>query len=342
MEADEANFDPEQDLRDYDKVAESLPVFCVSSRAYQQLRGRLKKDNFVNPGFTTEEDTEIPQLQGHAKRMTEAGRALNSRMLLNDISQLLNSMKLWADNDGTSQLTTNDKNAEQYRLEEHLAQLDKNLQRCINECVHSLKEELADNIFDTFSRTIPLAQAAAIPTAQGWGTMHWGTYKATVSRNGVYSGAKGPRDFNAELWAPIATHLAGGWERAFQRRVPNVLQAFVVKTTRMLDDFHKDAISYAREHFINLSSVGLLDQQLANFKAKASEIPAVVAGIIQEIQRDASRSSGPVIAEDMRPAYQTCAEERGTFTGPLKGITLLANIRHGRTWIILSYEGPYA
>src|SRR6202012_838467 len=32
---DEANFDPEVDIQDYDKVAKSLPVFCVSSRAYQ-------------------------------------------------------------------------------------------------------------------------------------------------------------------------------------------------------------------------------------------------------------------------------------------------------------------
>lgn len=86
MAMDEANFDPEQDLRDYDKVAESLPVFCVSSRAYQQLRGRLKKDNFSNDGFKSVEDTEVPKLQEHARKMTEAGRALNSRVFLNDMS----------------------------------------------------------------------------------------------------------------------------------------------------------------------------------------------------------------------------------------------------------------
>ncbi|KAL2015624.1 hypothetical protein VTK56DRAFT_5081 [Thermocarpiscus australiensis] len=44
-EEDEANFDPEVDIRDYDAVAESLPVFCVSSRAFQKLSGRLQKDD---------------------------------------------------------------------------------------------------------------------------------------------------------------------------------------------------------------------------------------------------------------------------------------------------------
>lgn len=45
-EEDEEGFDPEEDLRDYDAVARSLPVFCVSSRAYQKLSGRMVKVSF--------------------------------------------------------------------------------------------------------------------------------------------------------------------------------------------------------------------------------------------------------------------------------------------------------
>ncbi|RDL34493.1 uncharacterized protein BP5553_07621 [Venustampulla echinocandica] len=37
QEADEANFNPDEDIRNYEEVARSLPVFCVSSRAYQKL-----------------------------------------------------------------------------------------------------------------------------------------------------------------------------------------------------------------------------------------------------------------------------------------------------------------
>lgn len=82
MQMGEASFDPEQDLRDYDKVAESLPVFCVSSRAFQQMRGRMKKDNFNHNGYTCPEDTEVPQLQRHAQQLTEAGRVMTSRKFL--------------------------------------------------------------------------------------------------------------------------------------------------------------------------------------------------------------------------------------------------------------------
>lgn len=58
IETNEADFNPEEDLRDYAEVARSLPVFCVSSRAYQKLCGRLQRDKAV-PGFATVEETEV-------------------------------------------------------------------------------------------------------------------------------------------------------------------------------------------------------------------------------------------------------------------------------------------
>lgn len=66
-EEDEENFNPENEVRDYDEVAKSLPVFCVSSRGYQKLQGRFRKDPPV-PGFTNIEETEIPALQTHVRQ----------------------------------------------------------------------------------------------------------------------------------------------------------------------------------------------------------------------------------------------------------------------------------
>lgn len=85
-EEDEENFNPDEDLRDYTSVAESLPVFCVSSRAYQKLSGRLKKDPNI-PGFSTLEQTEMPQLQAHCRKLTESGRASACRLFINKVCQ---------------------------------------------------------------------------------------------------------------------------------------------------------------------------------------------------------------------------------------------------------------
>jgi hypothetical protein len=123
-EEDAAHFNPEADVRDYDEVARSLPVFTVSSRAYQKLMGRLLKDKAV-PGFATIQETQIPQLQEHAKKTTEAGRQANCRRFLNSLSQLLNSLRLWAGSDGSSSnLTELQKSQEAKILKDKLSKLD--------------------------------------------------------------------------------------------------------------------------------------------------------------------------------------------------------------------------
>ena len=123
-EEDAANFNPEADVRDYDEVARSLPVFTVSSRAYQKLKGRLVKDKDV-PGFATVHETQIPQLQEHARKTTEAGRQANCNRFMNSMSQLLNSLRLWASSDGSSNnLTELQKSQEAKILKDRLGKLD--------------------------------------------------------------------------------------------------------------------------------------------------------------------------------------------------------------------------
>lgn len=100
-------------------------MFCVSSRAFQSLSGRLKKDNINSSGFLTLEDTEIPQLQAHAKKLTESSRLANGRRFLNELLQLVNSMKMWASNDGSqSALTDRDKLREENRLRTQLQKIE--------------------------------------------------------------------------------------------------------------------------------------------------------------------------------------------------------------------------
>lgn len=84
QEEDEDNFDPTAEIRDYEEVARSTPVFCCSSRAYQKMSGRLQRDSTV-PGFRSTDETEIPQLQQHCKKLTEGVRASNCRRFLTNL-----------------------------------------------------------------------------------------------------------------------------------------------------------------------------------------------------------------------------------------------------------------
>lgn len=151
-DADGENFDPEAQLRDYTEIANQLPVFCVSSRGYQKLKGRLRKDGDP-PVFENIEQTGIPALQAHCTKLTEKGRAMSARRFLTNLSQLCNSLSLWSTSDGTtSHLTDTQKEKEARTLEDKFKKLDKKLDEIILQTVNEMKTELADNIFDRYGR----------------------------------------------------------------------------------------------------------------------------------------------------------------------------------------------
>ncbi len=94
-----------------------MTVFCVSSRVFQKLNKRLQHEDYNCSGFERIEDTEVPQLQEHARKLTEAGRAANSRRFLNELLSLLNSMAMWATDDGSrARLTGSEKLSEESHL----------------------------------------------------------------------------------------------------------------------------------------------------------------------------------------------------------------------------------
>jgi len=68
---------------------------------------------------------QVPQLQAHCKKLTEAGRASSCRTFLNSLSQLLNSLTLWSLNDGLGMtLTDAEKRKEVHFLEKKLQSLE--------------------------------------------------------------------------------------------------------------------------------------------------------------------------------------------------------------------------
>jgi hypothetical protein len=168
-EENEDNFNPDEDIRDYEEVARSLPVFCVSSRAYQQMSGRLQKDDAV-PGFKVPEETEMPQLQAHCKKLTEAGRIQTARTFLLSLCQQLTTFALWASDDGTGLKMTDDDKRQQIKyLDKRLNELEKGLEESVRACLNAMKTDMNDQIFDKYPDLINEAINAAPDTAQKWG-----------------------------------------------------------------------------------------------------------------------------------------------------------------------------
>ncbi|KAF2878206.1 hypothetical protein BDV95DRAFT_479698 [Massariosphaeria phaeospora] len=319
IEDDEENFNPDEELRDYEEVANSLPVFCVSARAYQKMCGRMRKDDDV-PCFETIEETEIPQLQAHCKKLTEAGRIQSCRTFLLHICQQLTTFSLWASNDGTGLQMTGDEKRKQVKyLTKRLNELEKGLEKAIQNCIGVMKKEMADQIFEKYPEIIEEAAQAAPDTARGWGAhrseggLFWGTYKALVRRDGIYTSASaGHRDFNAELVSPITKRLATGWERAFQHRLPKAFQVYTKDSGQILHEFHSRVEERARENGVGLASLTGLKAQIQNYEQQFQNLYTTLVTRMTELQRDANRDFTPAIVDIMRSVYELCVNERGT------------------------------
>ncbi|TGO46555.1 hypothetical protein BCON_0318g00050 [Botryotinia convoluta] len=324
-EEDAENFNPDEDIRDYDAVARSLPVFCISSRAYQQLNGRLKKDATI-PGFRNVQETEIPQLQAHCKKLTEAGRSAACRRFLNSLLQLVLSLSLWSNNDGTNvNLSDSQKAAEARWLQKNVKELEESLDKAVGKCVMEMKDALTENIFEKFSEVIPLAADQAPGIVAKWGSpvnkmdraaggLHFQTYKAVTRRDGVYGNKSGTYDFNSDLTEPIMKYLASHWEKNFSRRLPSVLRSFTTNANLILKRFHQAVESRSRKNGSGIAGLSMLSQQLRTYEATFSILTTEMVEAINNLQRDANREFVPVIARSLAPSYQYCASESGAGT----------------------------
>ena len=339
-EEDEANFNPDEDIRDYEEVARSLPVFCISSRAYQKLCGRLKKDSDV-AGFTELAQTEVPQLKAHCIKLTEANRADGGRKFLNSLSQLLNSLSLWSSNkeDGVK-LSDVERDAEGRQLERQLRDLSESLMRCADDCIHRIKSLLTDHIFGRFQVAIDAAVRCASPTVERWGQKPnhddcklggypWATYKALCRRNGVFANARGQHDWNEKrrktfelpyrstqtdallVTDPMMRALMSGWEKAFQRRLPHALKQFASTASNVISNFHVAVVQRARDTGIGLATIGTLAQQLRTYEASFDSIAGQLTMAINEQQKEANRQFTPMITGALGTAYEWCTNESG-------------------------------
>lgn len=208
MRDNDDSFDPENDIRDYDQVAKTLPVYCVSSRAYQKLQGRLQIDENIQ-GFPDAADTGIPQLQKHVRELTESGRVVHYCRFLEDFSHLLNYLSLWSkDHSGEVKLSEGEKRDEVTRVLGELKTLCKvshligflanraDCKQALNtvslSTANDCRNVLTHRLYGRFDAAIEVASEAAIRTAEAWfapksaGGFPWNTFRATCIREYVF------------------------------------------------------------------------------------------------------------------------------------------------------------
>ncbi|RYC65350.1 hypothetical protein CHU98_g878 [Xylaria longipes] len=276
---DPDNFDPENELRDYAEVGRSLPVFCISSTAYRSLLNEEVVD-----GFSDINDTGIPQLRAHAKKLTESARKSNAKSFLNDLAQTFNSLYLWSSKKDTKfYLTEEEMDSEMGYMKERINELEKRFLGVLRQ--QPFTPLIARQILLTAGHPTNEVMVACV--------------------------VNGPRDFNEDLAAPLLQRLGNDWEITFTKKIPGAIERHAV-TCRIYQEFIQDLITsrlQGKAVFNGISGM-LRDQDKARSNWLTDKINSVIPGITTS-QRDANREFTPRIMKKLTPKYKECSEDKG-------------------------------
>ncbi|KAK0732828.1 hypothetical protein B0T21DRAFT_402870 [Apiosordaria backusii] len=307
-------FDPNQPQRDYEEVAKKLKVFCVSSKGYQKMLGRLASDETVG-GFFGVEDTEIPSLKRHALEIVSNTLASTHRSFLRDLCRILTILHLRVViADQPLKLADELKEKETEFLTLALQDLQNNVTLAINRGTNNLLELIDVNIFQLFPAAERIASAEAIGTVEGWGArkndggLAWNTFRATCVRAGVFKGEKGQINLNSALARPLMAHIAAAWERVFKQDLPKALEAMAEDIVKQLTAFKKSTDK--REELKKLGSFPVVRRQVKLLERGLKDVSEFRA-LAKSRQKEASRMPVPIIAECMSPAYRFCQSQGG-------------------------------
>lgn len=167
------------------------------------------------------------------------------------------------------------------------------------------------------------AKAAAVPVVHAWGApvnrenralggLHWSTYAAICRRHGVYNNTRSQFDWNGTLAEPVIKQVVPGWERAFVRRVPDVLNGFIRDGSNLMREFHLTISTRARLNGFAGGRMFLLEEQIKVYEQAFRLIAEQTLDSINNQQRDINREFRPVIEQAMTPVYEQCNNDRGT------------------------------
>ncbi|KAK1977590.1 hypothetical protein LZ30DRAFT_784770 [Colletotrichum cereale] len=289
--------------RDYEDMSRQTPVFCTSSRLYQEMHGISLSGNDWTPGYETEDDTGIPQLQAHARKMTEELRITKQKEVLTGICQMLNSIAIWVQDSADSAITI-----DSATLTTALQMFEANLRADIENCMDQVHSETQTSLYAELTRLSSIATVRADTVAKSWQGMNYNSFKATCRRDGVFKSW----DFNEELLDSIMGGISMAWANLFQFGIPGVIDNFSVMATQRLTSFHENIVSQLGSHgYEELQAAAQLDQQLKIHKDRIMRIAAQCRVDIDQAQKDANRLPNPVVKNTMTPAYSQCALESG-------------------------------
>ncbi|KAM4689951.1 nuclear GTPase SLIP-GC, partial [Rhinophrynus dorsalis] len=223
--------DQEEDDDQEDNELESIPegelstesynlaVFTVSSKEYLDLRRRVPHESCTRV-FTTERDTEIPDLRDFAIQTALRSSMLSAERVIRDTARIISQVITY--------LTNRKAQDERHQaliestVESCLEDLRNGLQNALSKCDQLMTRFIQEKIKGSLEVGVRIAEQSCESTAWRWGIKESGgypypTYRAICSRKGSYSSATwGVVDFNEQLSQPMTYAITKSWTEVFR------------------------------------------------------------------------------------------------------------------------------
>ncbi|KAI3400969.1 hypothetical protein diail_1177 [Diaporthe ilicicola] len=320
-QADDRHFDPSVKHRDYDEIGRSLPVFCVSSKAYQQLRLQRKRETRVE-GFRNLTDSEVPLLQQHAMKLPEQGRIRIYKTFLNEFCGLLGSLTIWANNGLGEHSGKAMSKLDQSYEEKQLHVAAENLKADVKMLIWTKTSELDSIVQQRLQSKSDAAIAKAVRNiakvvanwtgreSDGGLALRYNTYRAICRRNGSKTQSKLSRDFNEDILEPYLKKIAAYWDQGFGHSIPATLDMLVPAFAQKLKGFHI-MMSSRLKQWCSPAALFNLNQQITSYEASMKQEVTGMKVKIQGEQRQANRAFVPEIQKQMVEVYEKISTEEG-------------------------------
>ncbi len=99
--------------------------------------------------------------------------------------------------------------------------------------------------------------------------------------------------------------------RVFARRVPVILEGFAGRSTALINTFHQEFDTQARECGSGMAGLRFLQQQVRVYDGVFKDHVAAAHAQMNTMQRNINRSVVPFVQAALGPGYRACSKERG-------------------------------
>lgn len=173
----------------------------------------------------------------------------------------------------------------------------------VDEAVSNLHDIFKDGLEEKLKIGSATASQMAYETSMNFGnSMHWGTYRAHLRRDGVFR-----RDLNVELCLPLTSSIAKSWGEVFEQ---DLFAEFGRRTTQAIEQLIEEIKDSAAPGLRERCRVqGHLAEEDAQTALRA--MIQTVHEALQKEQKEISRSLSPHVQQQLLDVYIRAIMERG-------------------------------